>query len=132
MKYTDLDTFTRAYIQTALWASDDENGNSLESDHSHTDLAPEALARMAEDCRKFQEENGQTISKAIDAGVDFGPDFCAHGHAGHDFWLTRNGHGAGFWDGDWPEPYAQALTDAAKAFGGSDLYIGDDGQIHLS
>lgn len=21
--------------------------------------------------------------------------------AGHDLWLTRNGHGAGFWDGDW-------------------------------
>jgi hypothetical protein len=50
--------------------------------------------------------------------------------AGHAFWLTRNGHGAGFWDGDWPEPHASALDEASKAFGSFDLYVGDDGMIH--
>lgn len=133
MKFTDLDTFTRAYIVTALWSSNDEDGNPLDRDHSHTDLHPEAIARMAEDCRKFQEDNADTLTDAIATGdVVCGPDFEEYGRAGHDFWLTRNGHGCGFWDGDWPEPYAQALTDAAEAFGGSDLYIGDDGQIYLS
>jgi hypothetical protein len=51
--------------------------------------------------------------------------------AGHDFWLTRNGHGAGFWDGDWPEPLATVLTDAAHAFGELSPYVGDDGLIYL-
>lgn len=51
--------------------------------------------------------------------------------AGHDFWLTRNGHGAGFWDGDWPEPHASILTEASKTFGETDLYIGDDGKVHV-
>ena len=37
--------------------------------------------------------------------------------AGHDFWLTRNGHGAGFWDGDYPESEETILTDAARTFG---------------
>ena len=36
--------------------------------------------------------------------------------AGYDFWLTRNGHGAGFWDGDWPK-YGEMFTKMAKSFG---------------
>lgn len=32
-------------------------------------------------------------------------------------------------DGDWPEPYATTLTDAARAFGNVDLYSGDDGKV---
>jgi hypothetical protein len=48
---------------------------------------------------------------------------------GHDFWLTRNGTGAGFWDGDWFE--GEKLTEAAKAFGNFDLMVDhDDGTIY--
>ncbi len=36
--------------------------------------------------------------------------------AGHDFWLTRNRHGAGFWDGDWPT-YGELFTTIAESFG---------------
>ena len=36
--------------------------------------------------------------------------------AGHDFWLTRNGHGAGFWDGDWPA-YGDMFTAISKGYG---------------
>ena len=39
--------------------------------------------------------------------------------AGHDFWLTRNGHGAGFWDR--PEiygaTYAAVFTKIAETYG---------------
>jgi hypothetical protein len=39
--------------------------------------------------------------------------------AGHDFWLTRNGHGTGFWDR--PEIYrdylVQKFTKIAESFG---------------
>jgi hypothetical protein len=59
-----------------------------------------------------------------------GGEFSDAARAGHDFWLTREGHGAGFWDGDYPEPQATRLTKASKAYGGFDLYIGDDGMIH--
>lgn len=51
--------------------------------------------------------------------------------AAHDFWFTRNGHGAGFGDGDWPEPLAKVLADRARAFGPCELYVGDDGLIHV-
>src|SRR5215213_9921810 len=52
-----------------------------------------------------------------------------YSQAGHDFWLTRNRHGAGFWDrglGD----LSNRLSDASKVYGEVDLYVGDDGQIY--
>jgi len=49
---------------------------------------------------------------------------------GYDFWLTRNGHGAGFWDGSWKGPYAPALDQLSKQFGDCELYVADDGQVH--
>lgn len=54
------------------------------------------------------------------------------GYVGHDLWMTRNGHGVGFWDR--PEIYGEAmaakLTEACLAIGGRGLYLGDDGKTH--
>ena len=128
---TEIDSFLRAYLVTALRSSTLDNGDPMDRDYSIDDLAPETLAKCAADCARFESENAETITAAIETGeVACGPDFDAHERAAHDFWLTRNGHGAGFWDGDWPEPYAEKLTEAAKAFGTVDFYVGDDGEIY--
>lgn len=130
---SELDSFTRGYITTALWSSMDEAGKSLDETSDWSDLAPECLASMRQDCAQFQELYHDTIQAAIDTGeVVCGPDFDEWGRAGHDFWLTRCGHGAGFWDGDWPEPMAEHLSDAARKCGTVDLYVGDDGKIYSS
>ena len=42
----------------------------------------------------------------------------------HDFWYTRNGHGTGFWDGDYEN--GKVLTDIAQSFGEVETYEGDD------
>lgn len=105
----------------------------MDRNYSPEDLAPKTLQRMLADCARFEAEHGEVIQAAIDTGeVVSGPDFGPWGRAGHDFWLTRNGHGAGFWDGDWPEPFAEKLTAAAKAAGMCNLYAGDDGRIYLA
>jgi hypothetical protein len=49
--------------------------------------------------------------------------------AGHDFWFTRCGHGAGFWDGDWKK-YGDLLTRLSENYGNVELYAGDDGKIY--
>lgn len=36
-------------------------------------------------------------------------------HVGHDFWLTSQGHGAGFWDRDLDE-VGDTLTDSASGY----------------
>ncbi|OQM74930.1 hypothetical protein [Manganibacter manganicus] len=76
----------------------------------------------------------EPLSKSPPLANDFEGSIAAReaAMAGHDFWLTRCRHGAGFWDGDWPEPAATILDNAAKAFGNADLYIGDGGKVCLS
>ncbi len=116
-----LDTFTKAYIECALWSSNDNlsdnGGEPLDKNYNVSDFAPETLEKIIADCKKFQEENWDDISDDPS-------------QAGHDFWLTRNGHGAGFWDGDWEETTGERLTTASKEYGLCDLYIGDDGKIY--
>lgn len=119
-----MDSFTQQYFETALWSSndnsDDSGGEPLDTNYSISDIDPATRDRMIEDCADFQKDFGHLIDEG---GGDYG-------QAGHDFWLTRNGHGAGFWDGDWPEPQAEGLTEASKDFGEYNLYVGDDGVIY--
>lgn len=73
-----------SYLATACWAEEPEDDNWQPGD-----VSPGSLARAERDLRIF-------ATAARIAGIDLdGTDWC------HDFWLTRNGHGAGFWDGDW-------------------------------
>lgn len=113
----DLDTFVKAYVECALWSSTDEDGESLDV-HGIDSVAPSALVSMADDCRDFMTANAADLADADPA------------QAGHDFWLTRNRHGAGFWDGDYPSAIGQRLTKAAHVYGSADLYVGDDGLIY--
>lgn len=113
-----LDEFTRAYIEAALWSSIDENtGRPMDESYGERDVTIETLRKMIADCKAFQGAHWDDISSDPK-------------RAGHDFWLTRNGHGSGFWDGDWPEPAASRLTSASKGYGEFNLYVGDDDFVH--
>lgn len=115
-----LDSFTTGYVECALWSSTGDNDEPL--DQIDAKLAPETLGKMVVDCQRFQAEHAELLEQAREVYGDT--------HAGHDFWLTRHGHGAGFWDRDLPEELGDKLTEAAKAFGEFNLYVGDDGQIY--
>lgn len=121
--------FFAGYIECAEWADGprDENGDDLE------DAAPvsgDELRRMAEDAGDWYARNFADLSAAADM-----PGY-SWARAGHDFWLTRNGHGAGYWDrdellsGDGDETLRRRLTDAAEKAGGAYLYQGDDGATY--
>jgi hypothetical protein len=118
-----LDRFTRAYLVCALWSSTDDDGNPLDADYALSDLSPQIVAQAIEDCADFQSEN------AADLDLFYGEYGYDLEQAGYDFWLTRNHHGAGFWDRGAGE-VGQRLTAAAHAYGSLDLYIGDDNLIH--
>lgn len=115
--------FFNAYLDAALWSTNDEStpsgGVPLDENYDDSDLSPDLRAAMEADCEAFETANAADIAERGAA------------HAGHDFWLTRNGHGCGFWDGDWSEAVGERLTKAAEAFGEVTLYVGDDGQIHF-
>ena len=50
---------------------------------------------------------------------------------GMDFWLTRNGHGTGFWDRDYSEETEKDLMSAVKNFKEKNLIIGDDMMLYF-
>jgi hypothetical protein len=119
-----VEQFVAHYIECALWSSNDESdergGKPLDENYGPDDLAPEARAGMERECASF----------IAASGVEGSDNWNAE-QAGHDFWLTRNGHGAGFWDrGHGAE--GDALSKVAKSYGSSDLYIGDDGLLYVS
>lgn len=111
--------YLEGYQECALWSSTDDDGEPL--DDSGMLLAPETLDWFLADCGAFLGE--------ID-GLDLPwRDEVEWNQLGRDLWLTRNGHGAGFWDrglGD----LGGALSEAAERQGSADLYIGDDGLIY--
>ena len=127
-----LDDFTRAYMECALWSShtvlpDSNEEVNLDDNHDITDIAPATRETMIADCKAFQTENSEYLIAAIEK-EDVCPSVIQR-RAGHDFWLTRNHHGAGFWDGDWHN--GDISTEACRKYGEVDLYIGDDGLIYV-
>ena len=122
----EYDEFTQAYMEAMLWSEQDDNGDSLDSNYDFSDFAEETLAQIKMDCDLFQKHanlDGVDNFDFVDSTVGVS--------AGHDFWLTRVGHVAGFWDGDWPEPYGDQLTELSEKFGHQDIYVGDDGELYI-
>lgn len=120
-----LDAFTSAYLECAEWLLDEE------IDRAKVRGFTRAATRKAEKaCATFQRDNAADLAAYEEST---GRDMAS---AGHDFWLSRNGHGAGFWDRGKAE-CLDRLDEAAKAFGECDAYRGDtDGSgrfwLHLS
>lgn len=122
MTYNDLDAFTTHYLIAAMWSTNDESdetgGNPIDDNYDLCDFAPEALVMAKADCEEFRIKADDLLD-----GID-------DEQAGHDFWLTREGHGAGFWDRGLGE-VGDKLTDIAHKFGCGDLYVGDDNLLHF-
>lgn len=113
-----LTKFQEAYLDAAMATSMDDGGRPLDRNYGPGDIAESSYNQMLRQASKFEYEHAE----------DIGDD---DAHAGRDFWHTRNGHGAGFWDGDWPKEAGERLTKAAKEYGEQTLYVGDDGVIHV-
>lgn len=99
----DRDQAAEAYVECALWTDGDfdwsEDGT----------LTPEGETRLTVDLFAFLDDPEVAALVAT----------WEPGQVGHDFWLTRNRHGAGFWDRGKPE--GDRLTELANAYGEDDL-----------
>jgi hypothetical protein len=111
----DLETATRAALATLLWTDhDDSTGEYLDSTHSPEDFTEYSKTRVRKEMAKFLESIPECEMSPFDLGCDF--------------ILTRNGHGAGFWDrglGD----LGDELTRIATTFPQIHAYINDDNKI---
>ena len=107
----------KSYLETALWSSGDGDLENLDDKYGIRDVDKSALNQAKKDLTKFFAMAKKYIQGERDEKV------------AHDFWLTRNGHGAGFWDGNYE--YGDELTKLSKKFGEINPYVGDDGKIYF-
>ena len=115
-----FDAFARSYVETAVWADRPEDCNAW-------DVSPLCLPNMLEDCERFQRENDDLLRAAYDMPGDH-PGYCGDydsTDAGHDFWLSRQGHAIGF-DHRRLGEVGEKLDRAAEAYGSQDVLPDDD------
>jgi len=136
--------FFHSYVTAALWSSNDGStdcgGEPLDENYGVGDIEEETLIQMAEECFEFLA-TAETVHNrkltcfhvikrayhldAFEPGLS--GDNNAWSQAGYDFWMTRNGHGVGFWEDEWTsalDPFRR-LERAARKFGEFDLMVND-------
>lgn len=133
---TDAKAVLEHYIVAMLWSTTDESDESggvpMDENYSADDLAPSFLEQCERDVLAFL---ASVPVELLDESNYVGRASCGiDQQIGHDLWLTRVGHGCGFWDGDWKSDASCGLegplTTAAKALGDCNPYVGDDGMIY--
>ena len=102
------------YLEAALWTEEDEIGPA----NIESDISNDAKIDSYTDIKNFMNQAGSLLN-----GIE-------PSQVGHDLWLTRNGHGAGFWDRGLGE-VGEKLTEIANAMGEKHLFWGDDEKIYI-
>ena len=121
-----MTSFLEQYLVTALWSSIDDKENPFDDNYSIDDFSEKALKQADKDCDLFLEKVRElSLLDKIYIGLLDETDIA------HDFWLTRQGHGAGFWDGDYPDEIGDKLTEIANDFRELYIYVGDDGKLYF-
>lgn len=115
-----MDDFTKGYIEALLWAGviheDDSNDDIYDIDDIDSDTMKEILA----DCEDFQNANAAELAET---GVEY------YALLGHDFYLSRNGHGTGFWDRGYGD-VGDTLHEASELYGSFSLTVSGDGKLY--
>lgn len=114
-KDTLVEEMLMAYLECAVWADKPD-----EEDWAGAEFAPEAINNARFECTAFLK----LANWAIEGwGMK---------ELGHNFWLTRNHHGAGFWDSDsGTEAQRKELTNISHVFRETDVFLGDDGKLYI-
>lgn len=122
-----------ALWETLLWATSDDNGDSLDRHHDMT-------AAWREDMEQLSEQFYSWSDQATEVMVAHG---CGHlsldeilgDRAEHLYVLARDGHGVSMTDG-WSKGKerrcCEQLERLAQQQGPIGAYVGDDGRVYLS
>lgn len=123
---TAPDDFHQAYLDALLWLStDDDDDCALDEASYQGGLHPHTADVLRRQADTFWSEHRSLLERAFQV-----PGYTPS-QAGHDLALSRNGHGAGFFDRGLGDAGDQ-LQSAATAAGECLIYTGDDGNLYVS
>jgi hypothetical protein len=103
----------KSALETLLWSECDADGNPLYKNYEVEDISEETYDKLRKDCDDFVEAHEVMLNES---GL-------SDEKIGHNFVLSRNGHGAGFFDAGCP--HADELQKATKLYGTFGLYAAD-------
>jgi hypothetical protein len=141
-----LDRFTRGYLEAIAFtdgasAADGDELAGLDLLSTGDDGWGEGEMRaILQDCNAFQLEAVKIVAQHIGFAdleierIGGEREGYTDEQAGRDFWLTRCGHGVGFWDRQFipgGQALGDALTEAAGRYGNKDAIRGSDGRAYL-
>lgn len=119
--------FTAGYVNAMVWANSYFEDEDEHSTLTSADLPDEVRRELETAAYDFLEQPDAVrlirSAKLLSSGYTFAS-------AGHDFALTRNGHGAGFWDRGLGDVGVQ-LTEMAHAYGDSAILVNADGTFSV-
>jgi len=148
-----LNSILKGYIDAALWTEEDilkdqlseidfnkdEDDDEIEKiiqlhnslnrkpidNFTREDIDDNSLIDAYADIKKFVELAGkEPFEYALEElGLE---------RIGHDIWLTRNRHGAGFFDHSFDDDIELSLMNAAQKLGEKSLYVGDDMRLYFT
>ena len=114
---SDINTAFDSYLEAALWSSGEEG----EFDgYTIYDFDSDTKQKMRTVVEKWMASNADAIKKS---GLSFD-------QIGHDLWLTRNRHGAGFFDRGLEKEIEDKLEASAQALGECNLYA-ESGKVFV-
>jgi len=132
----------RQLAVTLLWSendnADESGGEPLDANYAPEDIDTDSLQELSKRFQSFVEEAEKLITEK--AGSDWssiddfytGPGNSDY-QTEHDFIMTANGHGVGFWEkSDWPEEVGSILGKLARKYGEIHADVGDDGNVCLT
>jgi hypothetical protein len=124
-----IQQFIKGYTSCMLWSSVGSHPETEEDLENLEDypLAEETKEKIEKDCRKWIKTNLLSL-KAY--ALTYESEYQVWECAGHDYWLTRAGHGVGYWDRGLGK-LGDRLTKACKKSGYVYAYLGDDLLIYL-
>jgi hypothetical protein len=125
MSGVETEAFVSGYLAGICWA------NAIGEDHDESpevtpyDLPESVEAELRQDARDFL--TGDHVEQLVRGAVRRLRGY-SYESAGIDYALTRNGHGAGFWDrglgmvGD-------ALTALSRPYGSRSIMVNSEGEV---
>jgi hypothetical protein len=123
-------TYQHALI-ALLWSEIDADG--VPFDRIDAPVSAELAERLGAEWDAFRaaaQAAGFDAEAHIDMALHPDNEGDAWNAVAHDFILTRNGHGTGFWESRrWQAPWGQRLTALAQWFGELHCYVSDAGEI---
>lgn len=112
----NFDQFLKSYLATAAWVIVDSGECSEFTKVAKDTAALDLQIFIHLVVKEFGEEKAEQLLTIAGNDLTY--------LAPHDFFLTRNGHGAGFWDKEeiYGEEEAAKLTAICKRIGSTDCY----------